>query len=131
MGQAREELDLARGLLARRATQWWAIGFHAQQAAEKALKAVLVLHGVRYPRTHDLEELPAAARVLEPTLAPHAETLDPVTEFAVAFRYPEANPAPPAAVEEAVRIAEVLLATITGLPGMASDSEKPNRAEQR
>lgn len=32
-------------------------GFHAQQAAEKALKAWLALRGVQYPRTHDLRRL--------------------------------------------------------------------------
>ncbi len=31
--------------------------FDAQQAAEKAFKAVLVLRGRRFPRTHDLAEL--------------------------------------------------------------------------
>lgn len=30
------------------------IAFHAQQAAEKALKALLVLRQTEYPRTHDL-----------------------------------------------------------------------------
>ena len=34
--------------------------FHAQQAAEKALKAVLCLRGVGFRRTHDLEELAGA-----------------------------------------------------------------------
>lgn len=34
-----------------------AIGFHAQQSIEKALKAVLFLKGVEFRRTHDLEEL--------------------------------------------------------------------------
>lgn len=34
-----------------------AVCFHAQQAAEKALKAVMCLHGLEYRRTHDLEEL--------------------------------------------------------------------------
>ena len=33
------------------------IAFHAQQAIEKALKAVLVRGGVEFPKTHDLEEL--------------------------------------------------------------------------
>ena len=33
------------------------IVFHAQQAIEKALKAVLVEHEVDFPRTHDLEQL--------------------------------------------------------------------------
>ena len=32
-------------------------GFHAQQAVEKMLKAVLSLHGVRYRWTHDLVTL--------------------------------------------------------------------------
>jgi HEPN domain-containing protein len=31
--------------------------FHAQQAAEKSLKAVLIQHGIEPPRTHNLETL--------------------------------------------------------------------------
>lgn len=34
-----------------------AVGFHAQQAVEKALKVGLVLEGVDFPKTHDLEFL--------------------------------------------------------------------------
>ncbi len=33
------------------------VGFHAQQAAEKALKAWLTILGVDFPRTHDLSLL--------------------------------------------------------------------------
>lgn len=33
------------------------VGFHAQQAVEKALKAVLIDHGVEFRRTHDLQTL--------------------------------------------------------------------------
>jgi HEPN domain-containing protein len=33
------------------------IGFHAQQACEKCLKAVLASVGVEFPRTHDLLRL--------------------------------------------------------------------------
>jgi len=33
------------------------IGFHAQQAAEKALKAWLTILGIDFPRTHDLSLL--------------------------------------------------------------------------
>ena len=32
-------------------------GFHAQQAPEKLIKAVLVVHGIAYGRTHRLAEL--------------------------------------------------------------------------
>ena len=31
--------------------------FHAQQGAEKYLKAFLSFNGIRFPRTHDIEEL--------------------------------------------------------------------------
>ena len=31
--------------------------FHAQQAAEKSLKAVLIHHSIELPRTHNLERL--------------------------------------------------------------------------
>lgn len=31
--------------------------FHAQQCVEKYLKAVLVLHGIPFPKTHDVAEL--------------------------------------------------------------------------
>jgi transcriptional regulator with XRE-family HTH domain len=31
------------------------VGFHAQQAIEKALKVALVLEGIDFPKTHDLE----------------------------------------------------------------------------
>ena len=35
----------------------WTIGFHAQQAVEKALKAVLTDQGTEYPYTHNLSAL--------------------------------------------------------------------------
>jgi HEPN domain-containing protein len=38
------------------------IAFHAQQAVEKAVKALLVKHQVDFPKTHDLEELLALAK---------------------------------------------------------------------
>ena len=34
-----------------------AIGFHAQQAAEKFLKAFLVEHQIEFPKTHNIGEL--------------------------------------------------------------------------
>jgi len=37
------------------------VGFHAQQAIEKALKVALTLNGVDFPKTHDLDFLLALA----------------------------------------------------------------------
>ncbi len=41
------------------------IGFHAQQAVEKALKVALTLIGVDFPKTHDLDFLLALANQSE------------------------------------------------------------------
>ncbi len=63
------------------------IGFHAQQAAEKLLKTVLMAKGIPFRRTHDLRELMdlLADHGLElPTTLNQIRYLTP---FAVEFRY--------------------------------------------
>ncbi len=63
------------------------IGFHAQQAVEKAAKAVLVIAGVRIPHIHDLERLLALASETEspaPALVAESGWLTP---WGVQFRY--------------------------------------------
>ncbi len=62
-------------------------GFHAQQAAEKTLKAWLNLCGVAYPKTHDLRLL---MNLLETQAHENCERfteLADLTDFAVQFRY--------------------------------------------
>jgi HEPN domain-containing protein len=63
------------------------IGFHAQQALEKLLKAALAQAGVAPPRIHDLGELMARLADIglsPPTSASEARALVP---WAVEFRY--------------------------------------------
>jgi len=62
-------------------------GFHAQQAAEKLLKAVLAGHGGVYPRTHRLGDLLDLAREHKLPLPEEFETLHGLTPFAVEYRY--------------------------------------------
>lgn len=64
------------------------IAFHAQQAAEKSLKAVLVARRIYFPRTHDLEALIEMIQIsgLAWPFAP-AE-IQALTPFAVETRYP-------------------------------------------
>ena len=62
------------------------IGFHAQQAVEKALKAWLAGLGVEYPLTHDIETLLGLLEEAGCDVAPFRE-LDRYTDFAVLFRY--------------------------------------------
>ena len=62
-------------------------GFHAQQAAEKILKAAVVAAGGTYPRTHRLEELIELGKDLGIAWPAEFENLDALTPFAVEFRY--------------------------------------------
>jgi HEPN domain-containing protein len=61
--------------------------FHAQQAAEKSLKAVLIQHGIEFRKVHDLDYL---ITLLPPQAPLPSETEDIVglTGYAVMFRYP-------------------------------------------
>jgi len=80
--------------------------FHAQQAAEKALKAVLVALGVQPPKTHQLEYLMTLIKqggidiqeVREASL---------LTDYAVETRYPDFGEEPSLEeAREALRLAE-------------------------
>jgi len=64
------------------------IVFHAQQAVEKCLKALLTWNGVTFRKTHGLEELGEACLRLEPMLRPLVDRAVPLTEYAWRFRYP-------------------------------------------
>lgn len=61
--------------------------FHAQQALEKGLKALLVRAGIMFPRTHDLLELRdlAAANGIDVPVA--RDLLARLAPYAVEFRY--------------------------------------------
>ncbi len=70
-------------------TQWTLVCFHAQQAAEKYLKAFLVSHGLDPERTHDLLELLDACLSFDSTLALLRDDCLKLTEYAVDVRYPD------------------------------------------
>ncbi len=67
----------------------WILGFHAQQAVEKALKAVLTERGMEYPRTHDLSLLLKLVRDQGVSPPPDASVLHRLTPFGVLLRYDE------------------------------------------
>jgi HEPN domain-containing protein len=57
LDRAAEDELMARSLLPIEGVTDAGVGFHAQQAVEKALKAVLALKGVEFPYSHDLDAL--------------------------------------------------------------------------
>jgi len=69
--------------------------FHCQQAAEKAVKALLAWHDEPFRKTHDLSALGRQCAILEPALSALLNRLDDLTEYAWLFRYPGDFVAPP------------------------------------
>jgi hypothetical protein len=59
------------------------VTFHAEQAAEKALKAVLVHAAVEFPKTHDLQALLLLLRNSGISVAQEIEQAATLTRFAV------------------------------------------------
>jgi HEPN domain-containing protein len=89
------------------------IGFHAQQAVEKAIKVALTLAGARFPRTHDvtfLVSLAERAGIVLPEDVAHADWLTP---WAAGLRYDE--PAATLDRGDAVRSAEAAMHWARGL----------------
>lgn len=65
----------------------YSICFHAQQAAEKYLKAFLEYHGQHAPKSHDIENLIVRCASIDPSMSsllPYANTL---RLFGVEIRY--------------------------------------------
>ena len=65
------------------------VGFHAQQAAEKLLKAWLVHVGVDYPKVYRLEALVDLLEANGKFLPAELTDVGKLTPFATVFRYEE------------------------------------------
>lgn len=80
-------------------------GFHAQQAVEKLLKALLAQHGIRYRRTHDLEALVRDLASIGELLPATPVTVADLSDYAVDFRYDD--PLVPLSIDRENMIATV------------------------
>ena len=85
--KAEDDAYAASRLAADPAVSDWVIGFHAQQAVEKAIKAVLSHRGVEYPRTHNIAMLTELLRRSENPLPPQADQLVNLIPYGTALRY--------------------------------------------
>ncbi len=68
------------------------VGFHAQQAVEKTLNAVLSSHRVEFRRTHDLALLLDLLHDNHVAAPPEADWLDELNPYAVEARYGTIGP---------------------------------------
>ncbi len=85
--KARVDATVVRELVDNERVADEAIGFHAQQAVEKGLKAVLTSRGARFERTHDLDRLLELLeeQALRAPIDP--DELTALTHYAVSLRY--------------------------------------------
>ena len=85
--------------------------FDAQQAAEKAIKGVLIARGVAFPPIHDLAGLMTILRQAGEQMPPSVADAALLTRFAVITRYPGVAMAVTAEEHRrAVAIAEAVVA---------------------
>lgn len=90
MEMAQSDLAYAQASLALDESFRDKICFHCQQAAEKALKALLVASEIRFPKTHDLRALLSLLSSAEvgDIVRPLSEIVD-LNDYAVELRYPD------------------------------------------
>ena len=63
--------------------------YHCQQAAEKALKGFLALHGKPVERIHDLGKILAQVVLVNVAFEQFADAADALTPYSVTYRYPD------------------------------------------
>jgi HEPN domain-containing protein len=111
-GTPEEWLRRAKGNLALakqrkpRDAYWEDLCFEAEQAVEKALKAVLRSRGIDFPKTHDIGELLALLERSGQKIPQDFWKADSLTTYAVETRYPgPAEPVTRSEYREAVALA--------------------------
>ena len=88
VSMAEEDLSAARTLLDAGTQFVNTAAFHAQQAAEKFLKAYLVHRQVEFPKTHDIEDILDLVATVDHEMAQSLRLASALNPYAVQARYP-------------------------------------------
>ena len=84
--------------------------FDAQQAAEKAIKAVMIARGIEFPYVHDLGSLLSLLEEIEEPVPEAIRTAVSLTTYATATRYPNTGaPVTEQEYQDAVAMAEAVV----------------------
>jgi HEPN domain-containing protein len=105
--KAEEDFALAQSALRRKTPLITGVCFHAQQCAEKYMKALLVSKKASFPKTHDLLMLSTLCSNAGILLEIDARLLSILTDYAVRTRYPGEEPSLSDA-KEAIRITKLI-----------------------
>jgi HEPN domain-containing protein len=99
--------------------------FDAQQAAEKAIKAVLIARGAVFPPIHDLAGLLTILGQNDEAIPPAIADAARLTRFAVSTRYP--GVAEPVTAEEHHRAVAIAEAVVTWADERVGEGSSPTR----
>jgi HEPN domain-containing protein len=100
--------------------------FHAQQCAEKMLKAFLTLKDIHVERTHDLARLLSQCVPLDPEFGVLADAADTLNPYAVEVRYADDwRDIPPEEAGTAVGLAEKFTDFILPRLGLSPEEQRP------
>jgi len=105
---------------------WEDLCFDAQQAVEKALKALLVYYHIPFRFVHDIAELLTLLEQSNVNLPEDVRLAASLSDYAVAARYP--GPMEPVTEEEyreAVSLAEAVLRWVDQLAQIGKEPSKP------
>ena len=107
LNRARKDLAACEVLLKGSLEDYENVGFHAQQSAEKFIKAFLVRHQIEFSKTHNIALLTQLVASVNPELAQKLTDADTLTPYGVEFRYPGDLPSVSRSEgEKALRLAE-------------------------
>ena len=119
---ARDDIDVARAAIQLARPRAGIAAYHLQQAAEKLFKAMLVLAGQAFRRTHDLDDLADQLASLHPQWQDRLNALRHLTVWGVAYRYPglEDEPEPEPSIAEIEQTAVAIGALIVDVEARES-----------
>lgn len=107
LDKAHKDLQVAGILLRGEFEDYENVGFHAQQAAEKFIKAFLVRHQIEFPKTHNIALLRQLVAQVDQDTAGLLAPAEALTPYGVEFRYPgDLIPLSHDQGENALRLAE-------------------------
>ena len=93
--KACEDIDSAKILYqADKLSQSHQVLFFCQQTVEKAMKAFLFWHSVKFRRSHDLSELGLQCITIDSSLVNKCDKVAYLSDYAWEFRYPGEDPEP-------------------------------------
>lgn len=111
--RARSDLQLGRAALRARGVMPEDACFHAQQCAEKALKALLLHLEIAFPKTHAIEVLLDLLKVQGMNIPSGVDEAFELSEYAVQTRYPgEWDPVTKPEARHALERAALVLAWV-------------------